>query len=235
MSKFFNYNNTFSTTLSIDDLSLYISGQVNSIFPDSSIAEKKILIPFVSKALLRLEFCFTHMSIKGGRYKDLPCYSHLNTDQHAVFLYYLSHEIYSENGPEHLVEKIYCLNKLLHGIDIFYEIKMPDIFTLVHPVGTVLGRASYSDYFCAYQNVSVGSDLEGNRPSFGKGVVMFGGSRVIGNSIVGDNCFISLGSSVISETIPSNSLVFGNSPDLIIKKTKRNVLRDIFKLKGIRD
>jgi len=122
------------------------------------------------------------------------------------------------------------MNKLLHGVDIFYEINLPDIFTLVHPVGTVLGRAHYSDYFCAYQNVSVGSDLEGNGPLFGEGVVMFGGSKVIGSSVVGENCFLSIGSTVVSENIPPNSLVFSHSPNLIVKSTERSVLRDIFKL-----
>ena len=105
---------------------------------------------------------------------------------------------------------------------------MPDIFVLVHPVGTVLGRANYSDYFCAYHNVSIGSDLEGNMPSFGKGVVMFNGSKVIGKSSIGGNCFISLGAIIISEDIKRDSLVFGQSPNLTLKNTKKSVLKGIF-------
>lgn len=35
----------------------------------------------------------------------------------------------------------------MNGIDIFYDVVLPDFFTLNHQVGTVLGRASYSDGF----------------------------------------------------------------------------------------
>ena len=218
----------FSTSLAIEDLASYISSQLNSLFPDNSEIDRNILKPYVSKALERLRWCFIHLPIKGfygnGEYK----YSHLNTDQHAIFLYFLCNTIFNENGPQYLAEKIYALNKLFHSVDIFYEVKMPDIFVLVHPVGTVLGRANYSDYFCAYHNVSIGSDLEGNMPSFGKGVVMFNGSKVIGKSSIGGNCFISLGAIIISEDIKRDSLVFGQSPNLTLKHTEKSVLKGIF-------
>ena len=227
MSDLINKKN-FSTSLTTEDLTLYVSSQLNALFPDNSKIEQNILKPYILKALERLRWCFIHLPIKGFYDNSEYKYSHLNTDQHAIFLYFLCNTIFNENGPQYLAEKIYALNKLLHSVDIFYEVKMPDIFTLVHPVGTVLGRANYNDYFSAYHNVSIGSDLEGNIPSFGNGVVMFSGSKVIGESSIGDNCFISLGTIIISEDIKQDSLVFGQSPNLILKNTKKSVLKDIF-------
>jgi serine O-acetyltransferase len=38
-----------------------------------------------------------------------------------------------------LADRIYYLNKALNGLDLFYEVEMPDVFYLDHPVGTVIG------------------------------------------------------------------------------------------------
>ena len=75
--------------------------------------------------------------------------------------------------------------------------ELPDVFAVQHPVGTVLGRATYSDYFICYHNCTVGANLDNDYPSFGRGVVMYGGSRVIGKTVVGDNSFVSTGAIVI--------------------------------------
>ena len=48
---------------------------------------------------------------------------------------------------------------------------MPDIFLLSHPVGTVLGRAKFEDFFVVHQRVTVGGDKDLNYPTFQKGVI----------------------------------------------------------------
>lgn len=52
-------------------------------------------------------------------------------------------------------EKIYYLNKALNGIDIFYDINMPNIWRTEHPIGAVMGRAKYGDRFFFYQGCVV--------------------------------------------------------------------------------
>ena len=106
---------------------------------------------------------------------------------------------------------------------------MPGIFTVVHPVGTVLGRATYGDYFCAYQNVTVGSDLENLHPVIGPGVVLYGGSRVIGAARIGGNCLISAGCSILGDGVPDNHIAIGQHPAVTTKPNRRNVICDIFK------
>ncbi|MEQ9447762.1 MAG: hypothetical protein RLN70_02525, partial [Rhodospirillaceae bacterium] len=116
----------------------------------------------------------------------------------------------------------------------FYEVELPGVFAVVHPVGTVLGRARYSDYFCAYQSVSVGADpFSGRAPVFGEGVVMYGGARAIGDVRIGANCLISAGTSIVAHggqscNVPDGHVAFSAAP-FSTKPSRRNVKRDIFK------
>ncbi len=146
-----------------------------------------------------------------------------------MFLYLLSNTLYRE-GAIDLASKVYGLNKALHALDVFYEVDLPAVFAFQHPVGTVLGRARYSDYLYVYQRCSVGSSVDGQSPVFGEGVVLFGGSAVIGDVRLGDNVWLSVNTVVMGESIGSNSVVFGASPRLIIRSTQRDVRRDMFRV-----
>ena len=107
----------------------------------------------------------------------------------------------------------------MNGIDIFYHVVLPDFFTLNHQVGTVLGRATYSDGFSFIQNCTVGENF-GKWPTIGQNVCMCAGSSIIGNSIIGDNVMVGANTIIKDEVVPSNVIVFGESPNLIIKKKK---------------
>lgn len=52
----------------------------------------------------------------------------------------------------------------MNGIDIFYDVVLPDFFTLNHQVGTVLGRASYSDGFHLFRIAQLVRTLENGQP-----------------------------------------------------------------------
>ena len=219
----------FNTTLSADDLTEYVAKQMDALFNDG-FPVRPGLKRFVTAALERMEHCVLRAGLKGFHTeKDGPRYNHLHTDMHAIFLYYLSNTIHRMGGPPPVAEKTYALNKALHGLDAFYEVELPAVFAVVHPVGTVLGRATYSDYFCAHQNVGVGADLDGNHPTFGEGVVLYGGSRVIGDVTVGDNSMISAGASLLGGDVPSGHVAFGQYPNVETKKTRHHVIKDIFK------
>jgi serine O-acetyltransferase len=215
-------------SLSAKDLAHYITLQIENFFPDGGLVGQELRFS-IGDALDRMEHCLFRTSLKGFFNADGPVYNHLHSDQHAMFLYFLSNTVFSRQENSGLADKVYGLNKALHGVDIFYEVCLPSVFALVHPVGTVLGRAAYSDFFVAYQNVTVGSDLKGNSPVLDEGIAMYAGSKVIGNVIIGSNCLISAGTSVLGGNIPPNSVAFGQYPQLQTKETKHNVISDIFK------
>lgn len=142
-----------------------------------------------------------------------------NTVQYSIFLYYMSSLLYEEYDNEDLASRVYFLNKLFTGTDLFYAIKLPNIFGMQHPVGAVMGRAVYSDYFYFYQNMTVGGN-KNKYPKIEKNVILFANATVLGNSHIGSNCLISANTYVKDETIPSNAIIYGSSPNLIIKRNK---------------
>lgn len=210
------------------ELVRYVARQADNFFPDDRSATVAIAAA-MDETLGRVEHCFKNARLKGFGDAQGPIFAHLHTDQYAIFLYFLSNTIYRRAGSDPAAAKIYALNKALHGLDAFYEVSLPDVFAVVHPVGTVLGRASYSDFFCVYQNCAVGSDPEGNAPQFGRGVVLYAGSRVIGRAAIGANCLVSAGTVILGGTVPPDSVVFGQHPAVGHKPTRHRVIRDVFK------
>ena len=63
---------------------------------------------------------------------------------------------------------------------------------------------------------------KGKYPEIGKHVVMYSNSKILGESKIGNNVIISANTYIKDEIIPSNCLVFGNSPNLIIKEKNEN-------------
>ena len=145
-----------------------------------------------------------------------------------MYLYLLSNTIWKNDGDIACASKIFLLNKTLHGIDVFYSVELPEIFLFVHPIGTILGNAKYSNYFVAYQNCTVGSTEDGIYPSFDEEVALYSGSSVIGNCSIGTNSIIGSNSFIINSDIGSNKVVLGAYPNNRIIKNKRRVIKACF-------
>lgn len=112
----------------------------------------------------------------------------------------------------------------MHAVDLFYAIELPQIWSAEHPLGTVMGRAKYSNGFFFYQGCTVGGtkDKEGNiyYPVIEENVRMYSNSSILGNCHVGKDAQIGAGAIVKNQDIPEGSIVFGQSPNLIIKHSK---------------
>ena len=130
------------------------------------------------------------------------------------------------NGDTTIRDKLILLNKALHGVWISYKNNLPNIFLLAHPVGTVLGNVNYSDYLMVIQNVTVNSipakdnSLPGEYgQTFGKGLFLSSGAKIIGCEKIGD--FVSIGVNVCvhKQAIPSNHIVYRDQQGILcIKK-----------------
>lgn len=163
----------------------------------------------VPRALERLEHCFQAIDNKYFFDGQQAVFSHLHGDQYCMWLYFLSNQLYRENISPDICAKLFLLNKALHGCDIFYEVALPDIFLVVHPLGTVLGRGQYSNYFVSYQRVGVGSNHD-VYPQFGQHVTLRPGASVLGACAIGDNCQIAADSLVLDRDVPAGSTYIGN-------------------------
>lgn len=199
------------------DLLFLVEKQLDNLFIYYPIEERNILKRCMDVALERCEFCFSKSRNKYYRKGNFVYFNPFHSGQYAIFLYYLSNTVYiSEKNNKTLADRIYYLNKCLNGLDLFYEVSMPKVFFLDHPVGSVIGRATYGEYFSFSQGCTVGNN-KGNYPTIGKKVKMFSGSKILGNCKIEDNVIISANCYVKDEKISSYSLVFGSTPNLIVK------------------
>lgn len=198
----------------------YLAKQLNMFFPDL-IEVSNCLVNIMPKAIERMKCCFSHIHKKYYFDNNQTIFNHLNSDHYAMFLYWIANEAY-QHQYINLAEKAFLLNKALHGIDVFYSVKLPDIFLFVHPVGTILGNASYSNFFVVYQNVTIGTDVDGIYPTFGEEVVLYSKSSVIGNCNIGNNVSFAANSFIRNMDVHNNSIVFDLHPNAIIKKHYKN-------------
>lgn len=210
-----------------DELLCLITKQLNNLLTFDKIKDLTVLEMAVKIALDRTEYNFSFSKNKYYSKEGQVYFNPFHSDQYAVFLYYLSNTIWKQFNDQSLATRIYYLNKLFNSVDLYFEVELPKIFSLGHPVGTVMGRADYSDFFYFSQNCTVGNN-KGIYPRFGKNVILFSGVTVIGNSTIGENCIISANSYIKDTNIPNNSIIFGSSPNLIIKTKTEEYMEKYF-------
>jgi len=199
-------------SLSKKQLSELVAGQLRNFF---GLDENIEMADWVEKALEKAEYCFAFSRNKYYRKDNKVFFNPFHSGQYCIFLYCLSNTL-SKRGEKALADKVYYLNKALNCVDLYHEVNLPKIFGLDHPVGSVIGKATFSDLFFFTQNTTVGNN-HGIYPSFGENVALLAGATVVGNCHIGNNCIISARTYIKDQDIPSNSIVFGTSPDLIIK------------------
>jgi serine O-acetyltransferase len=194
-----------------------VEKQVNGLFGFNPRSERIVLKACVDAALERSEACFSHAVNKYYRKDGETYFNPFHSAQYSIFLYFLSNSIYSLHPQARtLADRVYYLNKALNGADLFYEVSLPRVFFTDHPVGTVMGRAVYGEFFSFAQCCTVGNN-RGIYPVIGKNVSMMAGSMLLGNCRVGDNVILGANACVKDTDIPPCSIVFGASPDLTIK------------------
>lgn len=203
-----------ATNFSQDDIMLLTIQQLKNFFPISE--ENHLLISLcVPNVLRRIDKCFNATQNKYYHKDDDVFFNPFHSGQYCIYLYYLSNEVW-KYGDSILADKVYYLNKIMNGCDLFYEVELPEVFMLDHPVGSVMGRAIYGERFTFGQNCTVGNN-KGIYPKIGCNVKLSTHSSIIGNCHIGDNVTIGAYACVKDQDIPDNSIVFGQSPNLIIK------------------
>ena len=213
-------------SLKKNDLLSFTLGQLNNFFPDKKKINRTEVANSYNFALERLDHCLSNIKSKYYSNKNKVVFNHLNSDHYCTFLYFFSNTLYKNNVNKNVYEKVYNLNKLLNCVDMFYEVILPDIFLVTHPIGTVLGRAQYSDYLTVYQNCTIGSNTNKppslrKFPNLGKYLTLRPGSAVLGESKVGINCQIASKSILIDQKLSDNTTYFGNPKKFFLKKKEK--------------
>lgn len=213
-------------TLQAPQLCEYVAKQLNTFFPDGDTVHAEDLVPSMPRALERLEYCFKHIALKHYCDNGVSQFNHLFADQYLVFLWFLANQTWQDGGRPSLLNKLYLLNKALHAFDCLYNTGLPEIFMVVHGVGTVLGKGQYANFFVVHQNCTVGTN-GGIYPKTGLGLGMGTGATLIGDCTLGD--FVTLGAraDVLGVNIPSHSVVFRNKSGVLETRSRPDLKQSI--------
>lgn len=210
-----------------EEIAKLVIGQLNSFCWKY---DAEAIKAHIEVAMKRMDVCLA--ALKSTRMFDEGKFSPYHTVAWSVFLYYLSNSLANscEKNCEREASVVYYLNKVLHANDWFYGIQLPKHFFAEHPVSSVLGKAQYGDYFFIYQGTTVGGNRKNGQlyyPVIGSHVLMYANSTVLGDCHIGNNIIISANAYLINETIPDNSIVFGSSPNIVIKEKKATEIQEM--------
>jgi len=214
----------------VSNVAIYLGRQLEFFFPDGNNARENELKKVVECSLEELKVSFSHLSDKyfQGEFENI--FSFLHGDHYSMFLYLVSKNFYKLLGDENQASKAFLLNKALHGIDAFYKINMPEVFLFVHPIGTVLGNATYGNFFCVYQNCTVGSKVDNSiYPTFGERTCLYAKVSVIGDCRCQANVIFAANSSLIATNVSANKMVLNNYPNHRFVDVKDSDFDCIFK------
>lgn len=200
-----------------EDILKGLISQLTSFFSVSE-DEVNVLNSLSESVFTRCEINFSKNNNKYYSRKGKTYFNPYHSGQYTVFLYYFSNTLFKEEQQfVRLADKLYYLNRIMNSCDLFYEVELPDFFMLDHPLGSVMGRGKFGNYFAFSQNCTVGNN-NNIFPIIGEQVTMTANSMILGNSRIGNNVILGAGACVKDQDIPDNSIVFGSSPNLIIKK-----------------
>lgn len=179
--------------------------------------EEELIKQHHDTVLEKIKICFLGVDNKYFQRGENAYFSYSHSGQYLIYLYFFSKNFANLKHP--LKDKFYYLNKIMHGVDLYSEIDLPSVFFFEHPLGLVLGRAKYGENFFAMQGCTVGGN-KGIYPTIGNNIKMFSDSKILGNCTIGDNVWVSANTYVKDTNVPPNTIVFGQSPNLIFKTLK---------------
>lgn len=196
-------------SLSLNDLIKYVFRQMNNLFPDGNGDNILKYRKEFYYTIERMEKCF--INVKNHNYsKGTETYfNHLYSDQYTMFLWFLSNTIWNNKYDSNICNKLFYMNKALNGFSCMYDTELPEIFLLLHTVGTVLGKAQYSNYFIATQGCTVGAH-HGNYPKIGNHVSLLPNASIVGNCVIANNVSVGINATVYNTNVDDNIVVFVN-------------------------
>jgi serine O-acetyltransferase len=204
----------------------YVTAQCAHVVPDGREAVFRAVVDaHLDEALERLARCIDACAPwRPGEFNVLQ------SSQHTTFLYYLANTIWTRSGDTEAPTRLFLMNKAFNGIDLFYEIAMPEVFYIGHSVGIVLAKATYGNFLVLYQGATVGRHKD-QIPTIGDRVVLYPGGSVAAGSVVGDDVVISQGVRVINRRVPSGMIAFaGAGGDLVLRPRPDDLLQEYFRL-----
>ena len=105
------------TAISVTDIERQLIHQLSSFFKVSN--EEVELINVKIGIISRCEYCFSRTDNKYYSCEGETYFNPYQSAQYTIFLYYFSNTIYHETTARLLADKLYYLNKVMNGCDLF--------------------------------------------------------------------------------------------------------------------
>jgi len=210
-----------------ESLLAYTVAQCAAVVPDGrEAAFRGAVDAHLDEALERLHRC-----INGCSPWRMDEFNVLQSSQHCIYLYYLGNTIWKQSGETAAPTRLFLMNKAFNGVDMFYELALPEVFYIGHSVGIVLAKATYGNHLVLYQGVNVGRHKD-QIPVVGDRVVLYPYSSVVGRAVIEDDCVISQGVRVINKRAPRGSIAFAGDKagDLTFRPRPDDLLQEYFRL-----
>ncbi len=209
-----------------ESLVAYTTAQCAHIVPDGrEDAFRKTVDAHLDETLERLHRCIN--ACAPWRPDE---FNVLQSSQHCIYLYYLSNTIWKRSGETAASTRLFLMNKALNGIDLFYEIAMPEVFYIGHSVGIVLAKATYGNYLVLYQGATVGRHKQ-DIPQVGERVILYPQSAVVGRAVIEDGAVLSQGTRAINQRVPAGQMAFTDAGGkLAFRPTPGDLIQEYFRL-----
>jgi serine O-acetyltransferase len=201
------------------DLANYVAAQLHNMYPSEGIKyDLAAIMEIVPRALVRMR-----PILDAVHAFEPDIFNHFNSLQYATFLYLLGNEYWKIEPTGLIADRLFCLNRALNGMDLFYTVEMPEVFFISHGLGTVLGNATYGNRLVFFHNVTVGR-IGDNRPKIGENVILYPGTVITGSSVIGCNSVISAGIVLHNTSVPDNVVVMNKGAEPVFKSLHRDYL-----------
>jgi len=201
----------------------YVRKQVEkhlSMLHDLSSSEKDYIDECLPAALTKVRDCWSEISNKYYNRGSQPTFDINNSNQYAQFLLIFARAL-NVQGYSLFADKVFGLNKALNSCDIYHEVILPRSFYIDHTLGIVIGRAKLGERLFLSQSCIIGSNPgQPDYPVLGVDNYLMSNVTLVGNVKTGDRVIFAVGSMVKDMDIPSDSIVFGRTPDNVIKPLK---------------
>ena len=89
------------------------------------------------------------------------------------------------------------------------DMKIGSGFLGIHPFATIVNAETVGAHFTVRNNVTIGNNRSGERPTIGDNVTVNANAVVIGKIRLGNNVTVGAGS-VVTKSVPDNCVVVGN-------------------------
>jgi serine O-acetyltransferase len=208
--------------MGVDELAEYTSAQLNNLFPDRCPASRTSLRPYIERSLERVEYCFERIALPAYGEHGRARFDPFHADQYCQYLYFVSNTVHRLEGDPRLAAKLFTLNRALNAFNCVYDTELPDIFLVVHGMGTVLGKAKYANYLLVAHNCTIGA-IGGVFPHMSEKLILSAGASLIGDSLIGENVMVEPNCSLVKTSVPANTRVSGFGPHAFMPNSHRPI------------